>query len=57
MGGSLVIMDDAMEELVNNQKIMLEHLTSTELMMKFGTVWNYLVRVVIFCIIVLCEYY
>ena len=50
-------MEDAMEELVNNQKIMLEHLTSTELMMKFGTVWNYLVRVVIFCIIVLCENY
>ena len=41
-----------MEEVVNNKKIMLEHLTSTELMMKFGTVWNYLVRVIIFCIIV-----
>ena len=44
-----------MVELVNNQKVMLEHLTSTELMMKFGTVWNYLVRVIIFCIIVLCD--
>ena len=52
---SLVIMEDAMEEVVNDNKIMLEHLTSTELMMKFGTVWNYLVRVVIFCIIVLCD--
>ena len=42
-------MEDAMvdHQMVNNDNIMveeMEHLSSKELMLKFGTVWNYLVR-------------
>ena len=45
-----------MEEVVNDNNIMMEHLTSTELMMKFGTVWNYLVSVALFSGLLVLDY-
>ena len=59
MGPSLVYTfheEDTMEEVVNDDNIMMEHLTSTELMMKFGTVWNYLVSVELFSRLLVLDY-